>query len=59
MKKIIFALVAFASFPLVMVSCTGPEPEFSPNGPTSDSTVMPWNRPTGPEGGGVLGGALQ
>lgn len=57
MKKFLFAVIALASFPLV--SCTDLDPEFSPNGPISDKSDMSWNRPTSPEGGGALGGALQ
>lgn len=57
MKKLLFALVTVAVWPLV--SCSTPAPEFSPNGPVSDSSDMSWNRPTGPEGGGALGAVLQ
>ncbi|MGJ8676314.1 MAG: hypothetical protein ACSHX0_02225 [Akkermansiaceae bacterium] len=59
MKKIVFTLLAISSFPFAFVSCTKHETGFTPSGPVSNTSVMPWNRPTGPEGGGILGGALQ
>lgn len=57
MKKLLFVVVAISSLPLI--SCTGPESEFSPRGPVSDKSDQSWNRPFGPEGGGALGGLLQ
>lgn len=54
MSKLLYVFLAFAFLPLV--SC-GDQSETArkPIGPTSDESDMPWNRPTGPEGGGALG----
>ncbi|MBK1829194.1 hypothetical protein JIN77_00510 [Verrucomicrobiaceae bacterium R5-34] len=54
MTKIFFAFLALVTLP--MISCT-PGNESARNKPvlpTSDESDMPWNRPTGPEGGGPL-----
>ena len=61
MKKLLSAalLTLSALTVLPLASCTPTAPEFSPNGPVSSESSLSWNRPTGPEGGGALGGALQ
>ncbi|WP_435895343.1 hypothetical protein [Oceaniferula spumae] len=55
MSKFLLPFLALVTLP--MLSCTtGDEvTRKKPIGPTSDESDMPWNRPTGPEGGGPLG----
>lgn len=54
MSKIFYVLICAAFLPLF--SCTGDtDTARRPVGPTSEESDMPWNRPTGPEGAGVLG----
>ena len=54
MNKILYVLLAAAFLP--QFSCAGNlETANKPVGPTSDESDMPWNRPTGPEGAGMLG----
>ena len=54
MSKFFYVLLAFAFLPLV--SCgSGADVAQKPAGPISNESDMPWNRPTGPEGGGALG----
>ncbi|MGB1260600.1 MAG: hypothetical protein ACPG6P_11205 [Akkermansiaceae bacterium] len=44
---------------LLLLSCGNNEETVQkPIGPTSNESDMPWNRPTGPEGGGALGGLM-
>ena len=52
-NKILYVLLIAAFLPLF--SCAGnTETANKPVGPTTDESDMPWNRPTGPEGGGML-----
>ena len=54
MKKFFFPFLAVITLP--MLSCTGGNSdEPKPLSLTSDESDLPWNRPTGPEGGGPLG----
>jgi hypothetical protein len=54
MNKMLYVLLSAAFLPLF--SCAGnSETANKPVGPTSAESDMPWNRPTGPEGAGMLG----
>ena len=54
MNKLLLPFLALVTLP--MLSCTTSEPTAqSPISLESDDSTLPWNRPTGPEGGGALG----
>ncbi len=55
MNKFLLPFLAVVTLP--MLSCTpgADTAQKKPIGLTSDESDMPWNRPTGPEGGGALG----
>lgn len=55
MSKYLLALLAVVSLPVLSCTPGNDTARKKPVGPTSDETDMPWNRPTGPEGGGPLG----
>jgi hypothetical protein len=54
MRKILYVLLTAAFLPLLSCSPSS-ETANQPVGPTADESDMPWNRPTGPEGAGMLG----
>ena len=54
MKKVFHVLIAASFLPLVSCGDSN-ETARKPVGPQSESSDMPWNRPTGPEGAGALG----
>jgi len=55
MRTIIFSLLALASLSFLSCSTDDSTSNRKAVGPTSDESVMPWNRPMGPEGAGALG----
>jgi len=54
MNKFLLPFLALITLP--MLSCsTADETAQKPISLESDDSYLPWNRPTGPEGGGALG----
>ena len=53
MSKFLLPFLALITLP--MLSCTPGSDKPKPISLNSDESDLPWNRPTGPEGGGALG----
>lgn len=58
MSKLLLPFLAFVTLPMLSCTSGGNSDTPKPLSLTSDESDLPWNRPTGPEGGGALGGLL-